>query len=1260
MTVNGGIPDWLNPVPFGDAGHGQLPGDPQQWEVLSEDQLQQMRKQMLESVIAAVVQAVQGLFVPGPFGTALDQLSEWAHNLPTLQETFANVLELLAKVLHFPDQTNVTLPSLIDWALDSLFGIVFPHRIPVLPIAHLTDGLVNLLTNPMFTGDPFMPDNQGEWILDLSTSQNGVGGSARIDANGTQYDLLSVDLIPVGPGQRFEVAAWIKTKDFVATPGSVVIGVAEYGEVNGSDEPVYKMLSRPNQTGTTGWKQWGGKYIVPLRGVEALRVHLEVGVGATSGQMWIDNLFAGKFGLLQMSWVEGLLDRINDFLNLPEIIAAFEEKTGLNIDEGPIKFLQSILDRIKERHGIDLNNPNALISSIENFLLTIQEVIDKFEEKTGLNIDAGPIEFLKSLIQKIKDGQGIDLGSPGALAASLQGFIATIQEMIDHFETQTGLNINEGPIKFLQSLIAKVKASQGIDLTSNATLFTGLKPLIETIAATIQQVIAEIELKTGLNIDEGPAAFLKSLVDKIKASQGVDLTSHDTLFTGLKPLIQNIMLTIQQIIADFELKTGLDIDAGPAAFLASLIAKVKDRNGLDLNGHAALVGSLTPSLSTAAVPTGWQTFLDKVGGQANATNQTLADRLQHLTGAGKFDIVHLLGQLPAAQIGGITINGTAYTTLADAVTSNNTSLQATWNAWMSALTGVQNSTGSPELTADQIAELMATVVANATTIAQIQSAAAAGGSGISGGDDFERTDATGLGSGWAAWQVGGGSKFKLDGHEAVWVETGASGEVRYRRTDPKDSLTGSPFQVVTRVNGVKLAQSQVLGTGCGVDEIYGRVSSNGRSYVVASIDKRTAGQWQVRLRYAPGGIKNPCFLSTLPAPLQAGGWTQEADGVNSQFGNALQSTVGGSGRVDVGTNNLLGSDLIPVVAGNPVDASAWIRTSNFTGTISIGLALYRTANGSDAPTFQTVASPAQSGITDWRFWAGSITVPAGVLAVRLRLSVTSTVGQAWFDNLSVATQAAEVNLAVADCAAPSPGVRYTLECGDSEGSSDALHTYRVLRNGAPILVHTDSAKATISLTGNRGWGFGGQSIDGGVLGGGELSPSSVNAITIADNLPTVTVGTYLRVYRKNTTGITHPDGDSTLPNGCLDFVDRGSSDLAWDIPTQTLTIAKPGPYNITARMEFDKDILGVDRWDLLLYRYSKTARQFVVVSRGGQMGGGTGANADAVAGTFPFYFEAGDQVRIGIGNKGTGLAADISVVGDAAGLSTWMTVTRGA
>ena len=145
MTVNGSTPDWLNPVPFGDVGHatvpgkpGQLPGDPQQWDVLSEDQLQQMRKQLLESVISSVVQAVGGLFVPGPFGAALDQLAEWAGNLPTFEQLFEA----------FTDATGLVLDQGPVEFLDSLFaGISDATGIDLADPSTIFNAISGFLTN---------------------------------------------------------------------------------------------------------------------------------------------------------------------------------------------------------------------------------------------------------------------------------------------------------------------------------------------------------------------------------------------------------------------------------------------------------------------------------------------------------------------------------------------------------------------------------------------------------------------------------------------------------------------------------------------------------------------------------------------------------------------------------------------------------------------------------------------------------------------------------------------------------------------------------------------------------------------------------------------------------------------------------------------------------------------------------------------------------------------------------------------------------
>jgi hypothetical protein len=76
------------------------------------------------------------------------------------------------------------------------------------------------------------------------------------------------------------------------------------------------------------------------------------------------------------------------------------------------------------------------------------------------------------------------------------------------------------------------------------------------------------------------------------------------------------------------------------------------------------------------------------------------------------------------------------------------------------------------------------------------------------------------------------------------------------------------------------------------------------------------------------------------------------------------------------------------------------------------------------------------------------------------------------------------------CPGPSVGVAYTLECGTKDG----LRVYRVLRNTAVVLVHADNTNKTAVLDANTGWGFGG-------ISQGNLKPSSVHSVAVADNVP---------------------------------------------------------------------------------------------------------------------------------------------------------------
>ena len=74
-------PDWVVNVPSSQGIHTE-PAKTTQWVGLSQDAMRQLRQQLLESILAWVVQAVKGLFIPGDgFGSAFDQLEDWANQL---------------------------------------------------------------------------------------------------------------------------------------------------------------------------------------------------------------------------------------------------------------------------------------------------------------------------------------------------------------------------------------------------------------------------------------------------------------------------------------------------------------------------------------------------------------------------------------------------------------------------------------------------------------------------------------------------------------------------------------------------------------------------------------------------------------------------------------------------------------------------------------------------------------------------------------------------------------------------------------------------------------------------------------------------------------------------------------------------------------------------------------------------------------------------------------------------------------------------
>lgn len=158
------VPDWLSPTPGGTIAHPADGSGLQQWNAPSQDEMRHMRAQLLESVLSAVVQAVRGLFIPGPFGAALEQLGDWASSLfDTAQAAFEAIMNFVGDILGFDllGTWQAAIENVMAWWTD-FFGDLNIFS-PDFSIMNLLDDLFRPIVQ-VFTGVWGGLENLVSWV----------------------------------------------------------------------------------------------------------------------------------------------------------------------------------------------------------------------------------------------------------------------------------------------------------------------------------------------------------------------------------------------------------------------------------------------------------------------------------------------------------------------------------------------------------------------------------------------------------------------------------------------------------------------------------------------------------------------------------------------------------------------------------------------------------------------------------------------------------------------------------------------------------------------------------------------------------------------------------------------------------------------------------------------------------------------------------------------------------------------------------------
>jgi hypothetical protein len=448
-------PDYVaQPYP---QARGTLPST-YQWQGMSQDQIEALRKRLIESIIQVVVQAVKGFFVPGGgVGGALEQFISLFTDIDIsdfLEGDWANLLEGL-------------LDGSFPINAQTLFGNLSSELISLISI----NAIGAPETKPMTAGtfpDASSIQGGGVWSFDPTTSRTADStGSMRTSANGSTKAIRG-DLIAISQGQKIEPSIFVRWFSYVGAGPTVELHVVKY---SGNTETGTQFLAAITPTAGTsaGWTELTGTYTAGS-GVTKIRTRLVVTSGAAAGNLNFDE---GTYEVRS-----NFVDNLTSWFRLPSI--------G-NLFGNPDTFDLSALIPVPVQNTIDeLFQTLSGLTRVDNLLTDLRTALQniKFENILGvggpLNLGASILEGWSSLIGGFvgSTGSGVgiaDLFNIGNIIGSgsaLGGFSWDILGIRNNKSMNTGmLATSVSPVSFQKITSGASATSFGITSSTATTLW---------------------------------------------------------------------------------------------------------------------------------------------------------------------------------------------------------------------------------------------------------------------------------------------------------------------------------------------------------------------------------------------------------------------------------------------------------------------------------------------------------------------------------------------------------------------------------------------------------------------------------------------------------------------------------------------------------------------------------------------------------------------------------------------------------------------
>ena len=329
-------PDWAINVPSTELIH-QRPAGLQPDRPFTLEQLLEIGSELIRQFLRRVAEALMGAFVPSH--AAFEQIREWAESIqdavdqiPIIGDiieiitgvedgdlndlgTWVNNLRSFLANLDFSDPAFDPLAAarqfieiVIRPFLNLLFGWLRPEWLPQISLFSIGDSQPNLLAEPDFAEASTVDGGGFYWD---GTDGKATNGCAAVNCDGEDHVIVS-NIVPVSKDQKLSIGVYVSHAGVNANNAAALELNTYLDDVPVSTEVIQSLNAFGNSTDWT--TKLEGEFIVP-DGVNAVAVQLHVTSDATTGVIKFDDSWLRKVQQLKMSFVDGLVAQVNQFIS---------------------------------------------------------------------------------------------------------------------------------------------------------------------------------------------------------------------------------------------------------------------------------------------------------------------------------------------------------------------------------------------------------------------------------------------------------------------------------------------------------------------------------------------------------------------------------------------------------------------------------------------------------------------------------------------------------------------------------------------------------------------------------------------------------------------------------------------------------------------------------------------------------------------------------------------------------------------------------